>query len=112
MSEINQLLPEMDNFMNNFMNQEEIKNSRYNLLKQFYEQNYLKYLLEGGAVALAARYIPSEKIDLKEVAGIAFTAACVFAILDMYAPSISIAARKGAGFAIGSTAVGGLKTFI
>tara|TARA_B000000609_G_C24080205_1_gene296932 strand:- start:285 stop:557 length:273 start_codon:yes stop_codon:yes gene_type:complete len=72
----------------------------------------IKYLLEGGAVALAARYIPSEKIDLKEVAGIAFTAACVFAILDMYAPSISIAARKGAGFAIGSTAVGGLKIFI
>ena len=26
----------------------------------------IKYLLEGGAVALAARYIPSEKIDLKE----------------------------------------------
>ena len=71
----------------------------------------IKYLLEGGAVALAARYIPSDKIDLKEVAAIAFTAACVFAILDMYAPSISIAARKGAGFAIGSTAVGGLKTF-
>ena len=65
---------------------------------------------EGGAVALAARYIPSEKIDIREVAMIAFTAACVFAILDMYAPSISVAARQGAGFAIGSNTVGGIKT--
>lgn len=69
----------------------------------------IKYLLEGAAVALAARYIPSEKIDLKEIAMIAFTAACVFAILDMYAPSISIAARQGAGFAIGSSTLGGIK---
>ena len=69
----------------------------------------VKYLLEGGAVALAARYIPSEKIDVREVAAIAFTAACVFAILDMYAPSVSIAARQGAGFAIGSSTVGGIK---
>jgi hypothetical protein len=68
----------------------------------------VKYLVEGAAVALAARYIPSEKIDLKEVAMIAFTAACVFAILDMYAPSVSVAARNGAGFAIGSSTVGGL----
>jgi hypothetical protein len=69
----------------------------------------VKYLLEGAAVALAARYIPSEKIDLKEIAMIAFTAACVFAILDMYAPSVSVAARQGAGFAIGSSTVGGLR---
>jgi hypothetical protein len=69
----------------------------------------VKYLLEGGAVALAARYIPAEKIDIREVAAIAFTAACVFAILDMYAPSVSVAARQGAGFAIGSSTVGGIK---
>lgn len=69
----------------------------------------IKYLLEGAAVAIAARYIPAEKIDLKEIAMIAFTAACVFAILDMYAPSVSIAARQGAGFALGSSTVGGLK---
>ena len=37
---------------------------------------------------------------------IAFTAACVFAILDMYAPSIGSTARQGAGFGIGATLVG------
>ena len=68
-------------------------------------------MLEGGAVALAARYISSEKIYIKKVAAIAFTAACVFAILDMYAPSVSVAARQGAGFAIGSSTVRGLKMY-
>ena len=47
--------------------------------------------------------------DIKEISMIAFTAACVFAILDMYAPSVSVAARQGAGFAIGTSTVGGLK---
>ena len=90
-------------------------------MKKFNNQNFeldiseiikraIKYLLEGGAVALAARYIPTEKINVREIAMIAFTAACVFAILDMYAPSISVAARQGAGFAIGSSTVSGIKT--
>jgi hypothetical protein len=69
----------------------------------------IKYLLEGIAVAVAARYIPSEKMDMNEICLIAFTAASVFAILDMYAPSVSVAARQGAGFALGANTLGGLK---
>ena len=88
----------------------DFNDSRFELDMSEVVKRAIKYLLEGAAVALAARYIPSEKIDMSEVAGIAFTAACVFAILDMYAPSVSVAARTGAGFAIGSTAVGGIKT--
>ena len=70
----------------------------------------IKYLLEGAAVALAARYIPNKKIDLPAISMIAFTAACSFAILDMYAPSVSIATRQGAGLVIGSNIFGGIKT--
>lgn len=88
---------------------EHIENTKFELDISEIIKRAVKYLLEGGAVALAARYIPSEKIDVREVAAIAFTAACVFAILDMYAPSVSVAARQGAGFAIGSSTVGGLK---
>lgn len=66
----------------------------------------IRYLIEGGAVALAAYYIPQKKMDLKEVAMIAITAAAVFAVLDMYAPSIASAARQGAGFGIGAAQVG------
>jgi len=66
-----------------------------------------KYLVEGGAVALAAYYIPQgRKLKFEEVAMIAVTAAATFAILDMYTPSIGSAARTGAGFGIGSNLVG------
>jgi len=65
-----------------------------------------KYLVEGGAVAAAAYFIPRKKMELEEVFMIAITAAAVFALLDMYAPSIGSAARQGAGFGLGANLVG------
>jgi len=66
----------------------------------------VKYLVEGAAVAVAAYYIPRKKMGLEEVAMIAVTGAATFAVLDMYAPAVSDAARKGAGFGIGANLVG------
>tara|TARA_B100000780_G_scaffold250841_1_gene197155 strand:+ start:4223 stop:4471 length:249 start_codon:yes stop_codon:yes gene_type:complete len=67
----------------------------------------LKYIAEGGAVSLAAFYIPSGKrLKIEEVLMIALTAAATFAILDMYVPSIGATARTGAGFGIGANLVG------
>lgn len=66
----------------------------------------VKYLVEGFAVALAAYYIPRKQMNLQEIAMIAVTAAAIFAVLDMYAPSIGSAARQGAGFGIGANQVG------
>jgi hypothetical protein len=77
-------------------------------------QSLVKYLLEGAAVAVAAYYIPRRTVDLKEVAIIAFTAAMVFAVLDLFAPAVSGGARQGAGFGIGyniATGLGGLEGF-
>ena len=70
-------------------------------------KSLVKYLLEGIAVAAAAFYIPRKKTDLKEVAMIALTAAAVFAVLDMFAPSVALGARQGSGFGVGLTMVGG-----
>lgn len=53
-------------------------------------KNLIKYLLIGLIVGLAARYIPTQTIDNQEVVMIGSIAAIVFAILDMYAPSIVI----------------------
>lgn len=69
----------------------------------------VKYLIEGTAVAVVAFYIPKKKMEAKEIAAIAVTAAASFAILDMFAPSISEAARTGAGIAIGTGVAGGIK---
>jgi len=66
----------------------------------------VKYLIEGGAVAVAAFYIPKEKMNIEEIVMIAITAAATFAILDLYAPSIGTAARQGTGFGIGANMAG------
>lgn len=65
-----------------------------------------KYFVEGAAVAFAAYYIPQKNLKIEEVLMIAFTAAAIFAVLDMYAPSIGIAARQGTGFGIGANLAG------
>ncbi len=70
-------------------------------------KSLVKYLLEGLAVAVAAFYLPKKKTSLKEVSLIALTAATVFAVLDMFAPSIALSARQGSGFGIGMNMVGG-----
>ncbi len=68
----------------------------------------LKYLLEGLAVAVAAIYIPKKALAMDEVATLALTAAAVFALLDVLAPSVGVTARQGAGFSLGSGLAGGL----
>ena len=66
----------------------------------------VKYLVEGGAVAVAAYYIPQKKMNVEEIVMIAITAAATFALLDMYTPSIGSAARQGTGFGIGANMSG------
>lgn len=70
----------------------------------------LKYLIEGVAVAVAAYYIPllsrNQTLKLEEIAVIGITAASTFAVLDIFAPSISASVRQGAGFGVGANLVG------
>jgi ABC-type Co2+ transport system permease subunit len=65
-----------------------------------------KYLLEGLAVAIAAYLIPGKKLRMEEIGTLALTALAVFAILDIYAPSVGSSARTGAGFGLGAGLVG------
>lgn len=66
-----------------------------------------KYLVEGGAVALAAYLVPKSKLELGEILLLALTASAVFAILELYSPSIGASARTGAGLSLGAGVVGG-----
>ena len=45
-------------------------------------------------------------MNIEEVLMIAVTAAAVFALLDMYSPSIGASMRQGAGFGLGANLVG------
>ena len=66
-----------------------------------------KYLVEGGAVALAAYLVPKSKLELGEILLLSLTASAVFAILELYSPSIGASARTGAGLSLGAGVVGG-----
>jgi len=66
----------------------------------------VKYALEGLAVAVACYLLPGKKLRVDEIGTIALTALAVFAILDIYAPSVGSSARTGAGFGIGANLVG------
>ena len=63
----------------------------------------LKYLMEGLAVGIACYFV---NLPMEQIVAIAITASVTFAILDMYTPKISEAARLGAGFGIGSQFAG------
>ena len=68
----------------------------------------LKYVVEGGAVAIASWFFPRKdhRLTGQEVLMIALTATAVFAILDLFAPAVGLASRQGAGFGLGATLVG------
>ena len=69
----------------------------------------IKYIIEGIIVALAAYVIPKKSLDVEEVVVIALTAAATLAVLDTFVPSIGVSSRQGAGLAIGTGLVGGLR---
>lgn len=66
----------------------------------------LKYLVEGLAIAVAAKLLPKQKLSLNEIVMLGVIAAAVFAVLDLYAPAVGGMARTGAGFGIGGGLVG------
>ena len=67
-------------------------------------ERILKYFMEGIAVGLACYF--TAKLNIDQIIIIAITAAVTFAILDMYTPQISNAARMGTGIGIGSQFTG------
>jgi hypothetical protein len=66
----------------------------------------IKYVVEGVAVALALFFIPRKALPMDEIVSVTIAAAAVFAVLDIFSPSIGVTARQGAGFGIGANLVG------
>ena len=48
----------------------------------------LKYILLFLSVFVAATYIPKNKLDDQEIVMMSLIAACIFALIDMYSPSV------------------------
>lgn len=68
----------------------------------------VKYVVLGLVISVVATISPRKPLSLEEITFIALSGACVFAILDTFAPSIGKAARNGVGFGVGTGLIGGL----
>jgi hypothetical protein len=68
----------------------------------------IKYLILGMCVSVVSALLPKKSMNIEEIVVIGITASAIFAILDVFAPSIGVAARSGAGFSIGAGIVGGI----
>lgn len=66
----------------------------------------IKYAFEGLAVAAVAYILPKSKLQPNEILFIALSAAAVFSILDVLAPSYGNGARQGVGVGAGFKLVG------
>lgn len=66
----------------------------------------VKYLIEGLVVALVAYLLPEKPMSFDKVVLLGVTAAAMFSILDLVAPSIGSSVRMGAGFGIGANLIG------
>lgn len=67
---------------------------------------FIKYALEGIVVAIAAWTLPATHVSVPDIIQISAIAMATFSILDFFAPSMSKAARMGAGAGIGANLVG------
>jgi len=65
----------------------------------------VKFLVLGCVVAVSALLI-QRKLKAEEVIMLSLVSAATFALLDMYAPTISPHAQQGAGLGIGLSMVG------
>ncbi len=61
----------------------------------------LKYVIMWFSLIMTVKFISSQEINKSEVAIIAMIGSVIFAILDMYAPSISDSVRTNPGSTFG-----------
>jgi ABC-type Co2+ transport system permease subunit len=66
----------------------------------------IKYLVEGLVVGIVASILPDKPLSMDKVVLLGLTAAAMFSILDLVAPSIGASTRQGAGLGLGFNLVG------
>ena len=66
----------------------------------------VKYLIEGLVVGIVAAILPEKPLSMDKIILLGLTAAAMFSILDLVAPSISASTRQGAGMGLGFKLVG------
>jgi hypothetical protein len=61
----------------------------------------VKYITLGLVIAIVCLILPKQKLDLEAVIALALVSAATFAILDLFAPTLSGPAQLGLGVGVG-----------
>ncbi len=61
----------------------------------------IKYITLGLVIAIVCIVLPKQKLDIESTMALALVASATFAILDLFAPTLSGPAQLGAGLGIG-----------
>jgi len=68
-------------------------------------KSFIKYLIQGFAVALAIYFILRDRIQTQEILTIALVATASYALLDTFAPLAGLGARLGTGIGLGMSLI-------
>ena len=61
----------------------------------------VKYITLGLVIAIVCLVLPKQKLEVQAIISLSLVAAATFAILDLFAPTLSGPAQLGAGLGIG-----------
>ena len=61
----------------------------------------VKYITLGLVIAIVCLVLPKQKLNVEEILSLALVSGATFAILDLFAPTLSGPAQLGAGLGIG-----------
>ena len=66
----------------------------------------VKYILQGAIISIAVLLLQKNKPDFEAVIALGLIASSTYAIIDLFAPSLTMPVNLGVGFGIGAQLVG------
>lgn len=66
----------------------------------------VKYILQGAIISIAVLLLNKNKPDFEAVVGLGLIASATYAIIDLFAPSLTMPVNLGVGFGVGAQLVG------
>lgn len=66
----------------------------------------VKYILQGAIISIAVLLLNKNKPDFEAVVALGLIASATYAIIDLFAPSLTMPVNLGVGFGVGAQLVG------
>ena len=66
----------------------------------------IKYILQGLVISICCLLIPKAKPDFEAIIALGLVSSATYAVIDLFAPSLTFPLNLGVGFGIGSSLTG------